>query len=123
VELGQSSFFNVLTDERTGQTLKLMGKSPGERITSEIGREICQRRGVKVLLASSIATLERPIRHHAGCSERQQRRHTGEVQAQADSKEHVLKAIDQAAGQLRSKLGESLASIRKFDKPLQEATT
>ena len=47
----------------------------------------------------------------------------GEVQAQADSKEHVLKAIDQAAGQMRSKLGESLASIRKFDKPLQEATT
>src|SRR5438876_5072535 len=53
VELGQSPFLNVLPDERARQTLKLMGKSPGERITSEIGREICQRRGVKVLLASS----------------------------------------------------------------------
>src|SRR5436309_3001212 len=91
VELGQSPFLNVLPDERARQTLKLMGKSPGERITSEIGREICQRRGVKVLLASSIATLGSQYVITLDAVNASSGDTLGEVQAQADSKEHVLK--------------------------------
>ena len=75
------------------------------------------------MLASSIATLGSQYVITLDAVNASSGDTLGEVQAQADSKEHVLKAIDQAAGQLRSKLGESLASIRKFDKPLQEATT
>jgi eukaryotic-like serine/threonine-protein kinase len=123
VDLQQSPFLNVVSDEKARQTLTLMGKSTDERITPAIGREIAQRTGVKALLVGSIAgmgsqyvvTLDAV---NAGSSDT-----LAEVQARADSKEQVLKALDQATTQLREKLGESLASIKRFDKPLEEATT
>jgi len=123
VDLGQSPYVNVFPDQKVKQTLQLMGRSPDDRITSEIGREICQRDGIKAMLTGSIAnvgsqyviTLEavNPANGEA----------LAQQQAQADSKEQVLTALHEVSSSLRRKLGESLASIQKYDKPLSEATT
>jgi eukaryotic-like serine/threonine-protein kinase len=123
VDLGQSPYVNVFPDQKVKQTLQLMGRSPDERITSDVGREICQRDGIKAMLTGSIAnvgsqyviTLE-AVNPTNGDALAQQ-------QAQADSKEQVLNAVHEVSSNLRRKLGESLASIQKYDKPLSEATT
>jgi serine/threonine protein kinase/tetratricopeptide (TPR) repeat protein len=123
VSLGQSPYLNVVPDSKVQQTLKLMGKPPDTRLTSDIGREICQRAHVKAMLTGSIAplgseyviTLE-AVNAATGDS-------LAQVQEQAATKEQVLNALGVGAGKLRGNLGESLASIQKFDKPLQEVTT
>ena len=123
VDLEQSPFLNVLSDRRLSETLKLMGRTSDQRITRDVGREICMRTGSKALLAGSIASLGS---HYAivlkavSCK-------TGDVlgatQAEAESREKILQTLGEAAATLRGKLGESLASVQKFDKPLDEATT
>ena len=123
VSLGQSPYLNVVPDSKVQQTLKLMGKPPDTRLTSDIGREICQRAHVKAMLTGSIAplgseyviTLE-AVNAATGDS-------LAQVQEQATSKEQVLNALGLGANKLRGNLGESLASVQKFDKPLQEVTT
>lgn len=123
VDLQQSPFLNVVSDERARHTLTLMGKSPDERITPGIGREIAQRTGVKALLVGSIAGMGSQYVVTLDALNSASGDTLAEVQARADSKEQVLKALDQSTSQLREKLGESLASIHRFDKPLEEATT
>jgi len=123
VDLQQSPFLNVISDERARQTLAMMGKSPEERITPGIGREIAQRTGVKAFLVGSIAGMGSQYVVTLGAVHAATGDTLAEVQARANSKEQVLKSLDQAATQLREKLGESLVSIKRFDKPLEEATT
>jgi eukaryotic-like serine/threonine-protein kinase len=123
VDLQQSPFLNVVSDEKAHQTLTLMGKPTDERITPAIGREIAQRTGVKALLVGSIASLGTQYVVTLDAVNAASSDTLAEVQTRADSKEQVLKALDQATTQLREKLGESLASIKRFDKPLEEATT
>ncbi len=123
VDLQQSPFLNVVSEEKARQTLTLMGKPTDERITPAIGREIAQRTGVKALLVGSIAGLGTQYVVTLDAVNAANSDTLAEVQAQADSKERVLKALDQATTQLREKLGESMASIKRFDKPLEEATT
>jgi len=123
VDLAQSPFLNVLSDQKVRQTLTLMGKPPDERVTAEIGREICQRDGVKALLTGSIANVGSQYILTLDAINAATGDTLAEVQGRADSKEQVLKTLDSATNELRGKLGESLASIQKFDKPLEEATT
>jgi serine/threonine protein kinase/tetratricopeptide (TPR) repeat protein len=123
VDLEQSPYLNVFSDAKARHTLALMGKPPEERITVEVAREICQRNGVKALLAGSIASLGSQYVVTLDAINASTGDTLAEVQGQADSKEQVLKTLDTATNQLRGKLGESLASIQKFDKPLEEATT
>jgi serine/threonine protein kinase/tetratricopeptide (TPR) repeat protein len=123
VDLQQSPYLNVVSDEKARQTLTLMGKTADEHITAAIGREIAQRTNVKALLVGSIANLGTQYVVTLDAVNAANSDTLAETQAQADSKEHVLKALDQATTQLREKLGESLASIKRFDKPLEEATT
>jgi eukaryotic-like serine/threonine-protein kinase len=123
VDLEQSPYLNILSDQNVRHTLTLMGKSPDERVSTEIGREICQRNGVKALLAGSVASLGNQYVITLDAINAASGDTLAEVQGRADSKEEVLKALDSTASQLRGKLGESLASIQKFDKPLEEATT
>jgi tetratricopeptide (TPR) repeat protein len=123
VDLGQSPYLNVFPDQKVRQTLQLMGRSPDERITSEVGREICLRDGVKAMLNGSIANLGRQYvitleAVNASTGESLAREDT-----QAASKEDVLSSLHTAGSSLRRKLGESLASVQKYDKPLSEATT
>ena len=123
VDLQQSPFLNVLSDEKVSETLKLMDRSAHERETQDVAREICLRTASKAMLAGSIASLG----SHYAISLRAVNCQTGDslgaAAAEADSREKVLATLGQAATELRGKLGESLASIQKFDKPLEQVTT
>jgi len=123
VDLEQSPYLNVFSDAKARHTLTLMGKPADERVTVETAREICQRNGVKAFVAGSIASLGNQYVVTLDAINAATGDTLSEVQGQADSKEQVLKTLDTATTQLRGKLGESLTSIQKFDKPLQEATT
>ena len=123
VELGQSPFLNILSDRSVGETLRMMGQPSNQRITDEIGRELCLRTGGKALLSGSISSLGSHFLidvKTVACS-------TGEglanEQTEAASKDDVLKALSRTASSLRSKLGESLASIQKFDVPIAATTS
>ncbi|MGH9538943.1 MAG: tetratricopeptide repeat protein, partial [Terriglobales bacterium] len=123
VDLEQSPYLNVFPEQKVRQTLQFMGRAPDERITGDVGREICQRVGIKAMLNGSIANLGSQYvitldAVNAGSGETLARE-----EVQAGSKEAVLNSLHKAGSSLRKKLGESLASVQKFDKPLSEATT
>src|SRR5262249_27117782 len=101
----------------------LMGKSSGERLTEDSARELCQRTGSKAMIAGSISGLGSQYLvglNAVSCS-------TGDAlakeQVQATSKEDVVRALGKAASSLRGKVGESLASVQKYDAPVEQATT
>jgi serine/threonine protein kinase/Flp pilus assembly protein TadD len=122
VQLGQSPFLNILSDRKVEETLRLMGRTSNERVTRDIARELCIRTGSKALLLGSISSLggQYVIGLDAvGCSSGDT---LAKEQEEAATKQDVLKALGKAASSLRSKLGESLATIQKFDVPV-EATT
>jgi serine/threonine protein kinase/tetratricopeptide (TPR) repeat protein len=123
VDLEQSPFLNVLSDRRLSETLKLMGRTPDQRITRDLGREVCMRTGSKALLAGSIASLGSHYAIVLKAVTCQTGDLLGAAQAEAESREKILPTLGEAAATLRGKLGESLASVEKFDKPLDEATT
>ena len=123
VQLGQSPFINIFPDQRVSQTLRYMERSPDERVTKEIGREICQREGLKALLAGSIASLGSNYVITLEALNGQTGDSLALEQVQAESKEQVIGKLGEAALELREKLGESLSSIQKFDAPVQQATT
>ena len=123
VDLEQSPYLNVVPDQKVAQTLKFMGQAPETRITTEVGKEICQREGIKAMLSGSIASMGSQYVVTLDAINVSTGDTLAEEQAQAASKEQVLSALDGAASKLRAKLGESLSSIQKFDKPLAEATT
>ena len=123
VGLQQSPYLNVFSDAKVQQTLKLMGRPPDARITGEVGREICQRNSIKAMLTGSIASLGAQYVITLEAVNAATGDMLAEEQAQAASKEQVLNALGGVTAKLRAKLGESLASVQKFDKPLDEATT
>jgi serine/threonine protein kinase/predicted Zn-dependent protease len=123
VQLTQSPFLNLFPDARVRQTLRLMGRSPDDRVTKEVAREICQRQGLKAFLAGSISNLGNNYVITLEAVNGQSGEEIASEQVQAESKEQVLKALSQATSKLREKLGESLGSLKKFDAPLEEATT
>ncbi len=123
VQLEQSPFLNILPQQIVDETLKLMGRSPGQHLTREIAREVCQRTGSKAMLAGSIASLGSQYVIGVNAVNCQNGNTLAEEQVTADSKEHVLKALGETTSELRKKLGESLSSIQKFDTPLEQATT
>ncbi|MGI8783532.1 MAG: protein kinase domain-containing protein [Acidobacteriota bacterium] len=123
VQLEQSPYLNIFPEARVRETLKYMGRPPDERISSAIGREICQRQGVKALLAGSIAGLGSHYVIALDAINAQTGETIAREQAEADSKEQVLKVVGAAASSLRRSLGESLNSIERFDAPIEQATT
>ena len=123
VTLKQSPFLNVLSDNRVAATLRLMTKPPGTKLTPEIAREVCQRAGSKAYIAGSIASLDNQYVIGLKVLNCQNGDILAEQQARADGKANVLNAVDKAAATLREELGESLATVQKFDVPLQQATT
>jgi hypothetical protein len=123
VQLGQSPFLNIYPDERVHEALRFMGRSPDERVTKDVAREICERQGLKAMLVGSISSLG----SHYVITLEALNAHTGDAiareQEEAESKEKVLSALGQAASHFREKLGESLGSIKKYDVPVEQATT
>jgi Flp pilus assembly protein TadD len=123
IQLNQSPFLNIVSDRKIEETLRLMGQPAAQHITPEVAQEICIRTGSKATVLGSISNLggEYVIGLNAiGCS-------SGDTlaseQRQAASKRDVLKTLGKTAGQLRRKLGESLATVEKFDAPVEATTT
>ena len=123
VALEQSPFLKVFPDDQARETLRLMQRTPDERVTRAIAREIARREQLKALLAGSIASLGRNYVLSLEAINAETGDVMGREQAEAASKEEVLAALGTATVRLRQKLGESLASIQKFDVPLPRATT
>jgi serine/threonine protein kinase/tetratricopeptide (TPR) repeat protein len=123
ISLRQSPFLNILSDSRVAATLTMMTRPPNTQLTNDVAREICQRTHSKAYIGGSISALGKEYvlgLRAASCE-------TGDVLAEeqkiADGKEQVLSALGKAAAKLREKLGESLASVTKYNQPLAEATT
>jgi eukaryotic-like serine/threonine-protein kinase len=123
VQLQQSPFLNILPEQTVDDTLKLMGRSPGQHLTREVARELCQRAGSRVMLAGSIASLGSQYVIGVNAVNCQTGNTLAQEQVTADSKEHVLKALGETTPELRKKLGETLSTIQKFDTSLEQATT
>jgi len=123
VGLGQSPFLNVVSDQKIQQTLKLMGQTPDARITPDIGRQICSRNAIKAMLTGSIASIGSQYVITLNAVNAANGDNIAQEQLQASKKEDVLSTLGTAVSAMRGKLGESLASVKKFDKPLDEATT
>jgi serine/threonine protein kinase/Tfp pilus assembly protein PilF len=122
VGLEQSPFLNILSDRKVGETLKLMGRGPTERVTADVAKELCLRTGSKAVIGGSISNLGSQYIVGLNAVACNTGDNLAKEQAEASSKEGVLKALDTAATSLRSRLGESLASVQRFDVPV-EATT
>ena len=123
VQLGQSPFLSIFSEDRVRGALRFMGRSPDERVTRDVAREICQRQGLKAMLSGSIASLGSHYVITLEATNAQTGDAIADEQVEAESKEQVLSALGVAATKLRQKLGESLASIQKFDAPIEQATT
>ncbi len=123
MQLEQSRFLKIMDDDQVQRVLQLMSLRPGGRITNSIAHEICLRGGAAATIDGVIANLGknyvltlRAVACHNGVT-------LAREQIQAEDKEHVLKAVATAATAMRAKLGESRSSIRKLNRPLEEATT
>ena len=123
VSLNQSPFLNVLSDSAVSKTLKLMPRPPDSKVTPDVARELCQRAGSKAYIAGSIAGLGSQFVLGLKAVNCQSGDLLAQEQTTATAKEKVLDALGEAASKLRRELGESLATVRRFDVPLAEATT
>jgi serine/threonine protein kinase/Flp pilus assembly protein TadD len=123
VQLAQSPFLSLISEQRIQQTLRLMVQPADAKLTPAIAQEICQRTASKALLTGSIAqigTQYNLIVNAVNCSNGET---LASTQAQASDKNHVLDALGKVATDLRAKLGESFNTVQKFDTPLEQATT
>ncbi len=123
VSLRQSPFLNVVSDGEVAKTLQQMTRPPGTKLTPDVAREVCQRAGSKAYLAGSIRSLGSQYVLGLKAVNCQNGETLAEEQTTAASKEKILEALGGATSKLRGELGESLATVQRFDVPLEEATT
>jgi eukaryotic-like serine/threonine-protein kinase len=123
VQLEQSPFLSLISDQRMRQTLQLMGKPANEKLTPELARDVCQRLGSKAYLKGTISNLGSQYVIGLSAINCQTGESLTQEQVTADSKEHVLSALGQACGKLRERLGESLKMVNNFSTPIDQATT
>jgi DNA-binding winged helix-turn-helix (wHTH) protein/predicted Zn-dependent protease len=123
VELEQSPFLKLISEERIEQTLGLMGQPADAKLTPEIARELCQRTGSAAVLDGSIGQIGTQYLltlKAVNCTNGESLTSAG---SPASDKNHVLDALGKIASEIRNKLGESLSTVQKFDTPLEQATT
>ena len=123
LQLRQSPFLNLIPEQQVQATLRLMGRDPMTPITPEVGREVCQRAGAKALLGGTIAMLGSSYVVTLNAQDCVEGKVIAEEQAQASTKESVLSTMGTAVTAFRERLGESLASIQRYDAKIEEATT
>jgi tetratricopeptide (TPR) repeat protein len=123
VALNQSPFLNVLSENKVRATLQMMSRSANTALTPDVARELCQRAGSKAYIAGSIASLGSQYVLGLRAVNCQNGDPLAEEQVTAATKEKVLGVLGEAASKLRGELGESLATLQRFDVPLEEATT
>ena len=123
VSLRQSPFLNVLSESEVAKTLRQMTRPVGTKLTPEVASELCQRVGSKAYIAGAIGSLGSKYVLELKAVNCQSGDTLAEEQVSAASKEKVLDALGEAASKLRGELGESLATVQRFDVPLEQATT
>jgi DNA-binding winged helix-turn-helix (wHTH) protein/tetratricopeptide (TPR) repeat protein len=123
VQLEQSPFLSLISDERIQQMLKLMAKSADVRLTPDVSREICERTASAAVLDGSIASLGSQYVLTLRAKDCRSGDLLDEEQVQAAKKEDVLNALSQIASRFRTRVGESLSTVKSHDTPLAEATT
>ncbi len=123
VALRQSPFLNVLSENQVASTLQLMTRPANTKLTSEVARELCLRAGSKAYIAGAIGSLGSKYVLELKAVNCPSGDTLAEDQVTAASKERVLDALGKTASKLRGELGESLATLQRFDIPLEQATT
>jgi len=123
IGLGQSPFLNILSDEKVKSTLAMMGRPPDDHLTRQVAREICQRTASAAVIEGSITNLGSAYIVGLQATNCRTGDPLAQEQVQAQRKEDVLKSLGEAITSLRPKLGESLATVQRFDAPLAQATT
>ncbi len=121
--LAQSPFLDIVPDTRVSQTLRLMGRKPDERVTKELGEEICMRQNLKAFITGSITSFGEIYVLTLEAVNARTNESLGREFEQVNSREDVLNALGRAATGIREKLGESLGSIEKFNVPGESITT
>ncbi len=123
VQLEQSPFLSIISDQQIQQTLQMMGQKPDAKLTPEIARELCQRTGSTAVLEGSIAQIGtqylltlKAVNCGSGES-------LASTEARASDKNHVIDALGETSSEIRNKLGESLSTVKKFNTPLEQAST
>jgi eukaryotic-like serine/threonine-protein kinase len=123
VQLEQSPFLSIISDQRIQQTLQMMGQPPDARLTPETARDLCQRTASAAVLDGSIAQIGTQYLLTLKAVNCASGESLASTEAQAGDKNHVLDALGKTASEIRNKLGESLSTVRRFDTPLEQATT
>jgi len=123
VSLQQSPFLNVLSDSKIAKTLQLMTRSVDAKLTPDLAREVCLRTSSRAFIAGSVGSLGSDYVLGLKAINCQSGDTLAQEQVTVSSKENVLNALGESTSKLRGALGESLASVQKYDKPLQQVTT
>ncbi|HXN26524.1 MAG TPA: protein kinase [Candidatus Acidoferrales bacterium] len=123
VQLEQSPFLSIISDQQIQQTLQMMGEKPDARLTPEVARELCQRTSSAAVLDGSIAQIGAQYLLTLKALNCVSGESLASTEAEASDKSHVLDALGKTASEIRNKLGESLSTVQKFDTPLEQATT
>jgi serine/threonine protein kinase/tetratricopeptide (TPR) repeat protein len=122
-QLEQSPFLNLLSEERIAQTLSLMAQPKDSRLTHQAASEVCQRTGSAAVLNGSIAQVGAQYLLTLKAINCGNGESLATSEAEASDKNHVLEALGRIASEIRTKLGESLASVQKYDAPVESVTT
>jgi DNA-binding winged helix-turn-helix (wHTH) protein/predicted Zn-dependent protease len=123
VQLEQSPFLSLVSEDRVRQTLQLMGQPPEARLDASLARQVCERTGSAAILEGSIATLGSQYVLGLRATNCRTGDLIDEEQVQAATKEDALSALSQIATKFRTRIGESLTTVKEHDTPLAEATT
>jgi eukaryotic-like serine/threonine-protein kinase len=123
VQLEQSPFLSLVSEEHIQQTLLLMGQPLDARLTPQIARELCQRTQSAVVLDGAIVQIGTRYSLVLKVNNCETGESLASTEAQASDKNHVLDALGKVASEIRNKLGESLSTVHKFDTPVEQATT
>jgi len=123
VQLQQSPFLSLISDQQVRETMRFMERSPNEHVVGAVAQEVCERQGGKVVLQGAIRSLGTHYVLTLNAVNCQTGASLDAEQAEAESKERVLAALGGMASRLRTKLGESLALVERYDTPVEQATT
>jgi DNA-binding winged helix-turn-helix (wHTH) protein/tetratricopeptide (TPR) repeat protein len=123
VKLTESPFLSLLSEADVASTMRMMRRNPDERVTQDLGVEICKRRGLKALVVPEIAAIGSTYVITLDAIDAHSQKFIARQQVKANNKDQVIAALGKAGSQLRKRLGEGLSSLQKFDAPLDLATT
>ena len=123
VKLTESPFLSLLPEADVRETMRTMRHDPNERVTQELGIEMCKRKGLKAVVVPEIAAFGSKYLITLEAIDARNQKVIARRQEEAETKDQVIAALGKAGSQLRRRLGESLSSLEKFDAPLDLATT